>query len=197
MTEFPYCSGGFGFGPLAPPRLLWRPFPHPTTSSAGAPRLSRWEGTNASLRDDSSWRPFPARPKLATLGTAPPAPQRHQQENPMRIETSGHQIDVTPALRDYVNVKFERLAPIFRRRPRHPRDPQRLQGTAQGGSEDRRARRERCSPNAKPTRCTPRSICSSTNSIACWTSTRASRPSTIVARLRRAASRLADCMSAP
>ena len=28
----------------------------------------------------------------------------------MRIETSGHQIDVTPALRDYVNVKFERLA---------------------------------------------------------------------------------------
>ena len=27
----------------------------------------------------------------------------------MRIETSGHQIDVTAALRDYVNVKFERL----------------------------------------------------------------------------------------
>lgn len=28
----------------------------------------------------------------------------------MRIEVSGHQIDVTPALRDYVNAKFERLA---------------------------------------------------------------------------------------
>ncbi|MBS0193423.1 MAG: ribosome-associated translation inhibitor RaiA [Proteobacteria bacterium] len=28
----------------------------------------------------------------------------------MRIETSGHQIDVTPALRDYVNAKFDRLA---------------------------------------------------------------------------------------
>ncbi len=28
----------------------------------------------------------------------------------MRIETSGHQIDVTAALRDYVNAKFERLA---------------------------------------------------------------------------------------
>ncbi len=27
----------------------------------------------------------------------------------MRIETSGHQIDVTVALRDYVNAKFERL----------------------------------------------------------------------------------------
>jgi putative sigma-54 modulation protein len=41
---------------------------------------------------------------------APPAPHHHQQENSMRIETSGHQIDVTPALRDYVNAKFERLA---------------------------------------------------------------------------------------
>lgn len=28
----------------------------------------------------------------------------------MRIETSGHQIEVTAALRDYVNAKFERLA---------------------------------------------------------------------------------------
>ncbi|MBS0212497.1 MAG: ribosome-associated translation inhibitor RaiA [Proteobacteria bacterium] len=28
----------------------------------------------------------------------------------MRIETKGHQIDVTPALHDYVNAKFERLA---------------------------------------------------------------------------------------
>lgn len=27
----------------------------------------------------------------------------------MRIETRGHQIDVTPALRDYVNAKFDRL----------------------------------------------------------------------------------------
>jgi len=41
---------------------------------------------------------------------APPAPQNPLQENLMRIETSGHQIDVTPALRDYVNAKFERLA---------------------------------------------------------------------------------------
>lgn len=28
----------------------------------------------------------------------------------MRIDTSGHQIDVTPALRDYVNDKFARVS---------------------------------------------------------------------------------------
>ena len=31
----------------------------------------------------------------------------------MRIEITGHQIDVTPALRDYVNNKFERLQRHF------------------------------------------------------------------------------------
>jgi len=31
----------------------------------------------------------------------------------MRIEITGHQIDVTPALREYVNTKFERLQRHF------------------------------------------------------------------------------------
>ncbi len=31
----------------------------------------------------------------------------------MRIETHGHQLDVTPALRDYVNQKFARLERHF------------------------------------------------------------------------------------
>ncbi|WP_058834082.1 ribosome hibernation-promoting factor, HPF/YfiA family [Luteimonas abyssi] len=33
----------------------------------------------------------------------------------MRIEIHGHQIDVTPALRDYVETKMERLARHFER----------------------------------------------------------------------------------
>jgi putative sigma-54 modulation protein len=36
----------------------------------------------------------------------------------MRIETHGHQIEVTPALRDYVNTKFARLGKHFE----HPMD---------------------------------------------------------------------------
>ncbi len=41
----------------------------------------------------------------------------------MRIETHGHQIEVTPALRDYVETKFSRLGRHFE----HPMDVIRAQ----------------------------------------------------------------------
>ena len=103
----------------------------------------------------------------------------------MRIDTHGQQIEVTPALRDYVETKLARLG-------RHFDQPSMYAPCSAWTNPTTAPRRPstspaaRCMPTPTPSTCTPRSTCSPTSSTGCWSSTRKNSSTTIAARAPRA-----------